>query len=273
MSDSVSISNKISQEKKSLERLFALIGEAVYKENPDSPMDGLEDEWAAVKVAYSNIAAYTEQLNHIKGIVYCPNCGRPAANGDKFCARCGLRLDNRPETTGTKMVKDLKEAGQEVGRIAGDAADRTGEAGGGAAAGTRNAFSWLKGRFGKPKKEDGTQTPEAEKEAAAEEAEARSDDEAVVVTGTGSVPEAGARAHDAADDAGTAQEAGAEPYDAAIDAGAVQEAGAEPYDAAGTAPEAGAESYDTVTYAGSVQEAGARTHDADTDRGTEICGT
>lgn len=149
VSDSVTISNRISQEKKSLERLFALIGEAVYKENPDTPKAGLEDEWAAVKVAYANIASYSEQLNHVKGIVYCPNCGRPAAAGDKFCAKCGFKLNIRPETTGAKMAKDLKEAGQEAGKIAGEAAGRTGEAVGGAAAGTKNAFSWLKGKLKK----------------------------------------------------------------------------------------------------------------------------
>ena len=151
VSDSVTISNRISQEKKSLERLFALIGEAVYKENPDLPRAGTEDEWAAAKVAYANIAVYTEQLNHIKGIVYCPTCGRPAASGDKYCAKCGVRLDIRLETTGAKVAKDLKEAGQEVGRIAGSAADRTGEAVGGAAAQTQNAFTWLKGKLVKKK--------------------------------------------------------------------------------------------------------------------------
>ena len=162
VSDSVTISNRISQEKKSLERLFALIGEAVYKENPDVPKAGLEDEWAAVKVAYANIASYTEQLNQVKGLIYCPNCGRPAAAGDKFCAKCGFRLNVRPETTGQKMANDLKEAGQEVGKIAGSAADRTGEAVGGAAAGTKNAFSWLKSKFQKPKKEEEELTAAAE---------------------------------------------------------------------------------------------------------------
>lgn len=166
VSDSVTISNRISQEKKSLERLFALIGEAVYKENPDTPKAGMEDEWAAVKVAYANIASYTEQLNQVKGLIYCPNCGRPAAAGDKFCAKCGFRLNIRPETTGQKMANDLKEAGQEVGKIAGSAADRTGEAVGGAAAGTQNAFSWLKAKLSKPKKEKEEQLTAAVPESA-----------------------------------------------------------------------------------------------------------
>ena len=115
VSDSVSISNRISAEKKSLERLFAAIGETVYKESPDVPKEGLEDEWAAVKVAYANIASLGEQLDHVKGIIYCPNCGRPADKGDKFCAKCGFRLDNLQETLGGKMAQDIKEAGREVG--------------------------------------------------------------------------------------------------------------------------------------------------------------
>ena len=144
MSDSVSISNRISAEKKSLERLYAAIGEAVYKESPDIPKEGLEDEWAAVKVAYANIASLGEQLDHVKGIIYCPNCGRPADKGDKFCAKCGFRLDNLQESLGGKMAQDIKEAGREVGKLAEGAADKTGEMVGGAAADTRNFFARLK---------------------------------------------------------------------------------------------------------------------------------
>ena len=144
VSDSVSISNRITAEKKSLERLYASIGEAVYKESPDVAKEGLEDEWAAVKVAYANIASLNDQLNHVKGIIYCPNCGRPAARGDKFCAKCGFRLDNLQETTGSKVAQDIREAGQEVGKLAGNAADKTGELVGGAAADTKNFFSRLK---------------------------------------------------------------------------------------------------------------------------------
>ena len=207
VSDSVSISNRISQEKKSLERLFALIGEAVYKENPETPKAGLEDEWAAVKVAYANIASYTDQLNHVKGIIYCPNCGRPAASGDKFCAKCGYKLNIRPETTGAKMAKDLKEAGQEVGKIAGDAVDKTGEAVGGAAAGTKNAFSWLKEKLKKPKK-------------AQEEPEASGEERKAAEAAKESAQETGEQ------DAEATQEAGEQ------DAEATQEAGEQDAEAA-----------------------------------------
>ena len=126
MSDSVSIKGRISAEKRSLERLFAVIGESVYKENPDSPRNGLEDEYAAVKVAYANIEKYSKQLDEVNGIVYCPNCGKPADPGDKFCAKCGARLSPE-EGAGAKVAQDFREVGQEVGKLAGSAADKTGE--------------------------------------------------------------------------------------------------------------------------------------------------
>ena len=156
VSDSVSISNRITAEKKSLERLYASIGEAVYKESPDVAKEGLEDEWAAVKVAYANIASLNDQLNHVKGIIYCPNCGRPAAKGDKFCAKCGFRLDNLQESTGSRVAQDIREAGQEVGKLAGNAADKTGELVGGAAADTKNFFSRLKDSAAKLAKNAGS---------------------------------------------------------------------------------------------------------------------
>ena len=222
VSDSVSISNRISQEKKSLERLFALIGEAVYKENPETPKAGLEDEWAAVKVAYANIASYTDQLNHVKGIIYCPNCGRPAASGDKFCAKCGYKLNIRPETTGAKMAKDLKEAGQEVGKIAGDAADKTGEVVGGAAAGTKNAFSWLKEKLKKPKKaqEEPEASGEERKAAEAAKESAQTPGEQI----TEAAREAGEQIAEAAPE--SAQETGVQ------DAEATQEVGEQDAEAA-----------------------------------------
>ena len=143
MSDSVTIKNRISAEKRSLERLFAVIGESVYKEKPDAPKEGLEDEYAAVKVAYANIEKYSRQLDKVNGIVYCPNCGQPADPGDKFCAKCGAKL-TQEETASAKVAEDFREVGQEMGRIAGNAAGKTGEFFGSAAAKTRNGFFSLK---------------------------------------------------------------------------------------------------------------------------------
>lgn len=222
MSDSVSIKGRISAEKRSLERLFAVIGESVYKENPDSPRKGLEDEYAAVKVAYANIEKYSKQLDEVNGIVYCPNCGKPADPGDKFCAKCGARLSPE-ERAGAKVAQDFREVGQEVGKLAGSAADKTGEFFGSAAAKTKNGFTSLKERSAKFVKdtsrkltrrmEDVPQDPELTGSLQEEQAETGTDAEAR--------PADAAPAQQAADTEAPAEQAAAAeaPAEQAADAG------------------------------------------------------
>ena len=102
VSDGVSINNRIQAEKRSLERLLAVIGEQVYKEDPDTPIPGLEDEYEAVKVAYANLKSYEEQLNQAKGIIYRPLCRKAAAKGDKYCEKCGTCLIPGEESKGRR---------------------------------------------------------------------------------------------------------------------------------------------------------------------------
>ena len=78
----------------------------------------------------------------------CPKCGKPAAEGDKFCAKCGTKLPSAEPGTAGKVAADVKEAGEEAGKIASEAADKTGEFLGGAAAGTKNVFSRFSDRAG-----------------------------------------------------------------------------------------------------------------------------
>ena len=55
----------------------------------------------------------------------------------------------RSKGTGAKVAQDFREVGQEVGKLAGSAADRTGEFFGSAAAKTKNGFTSLKERSAK----------------------------------------------------------------------------------------------------------------------------
>lgn len=91
-SDGTDISKRIEAEKRSLERLLAVIGEKVYKEDPDTPVPGLEDEYAAIKVAYENLTRYQDELEHEKGAIHCPVCGKMASRGDRYCEKCGTCL-------------------------------------------------------------------------------------------------------------------------------------------------------------------------------------
>ena len=92
MGESYQINSKISDAKKALDQYYRAIGEKVYQDNSETPLEGMEEEFAAVKEALDNITEYTEQLNKVKGVTYCPECGKEAARGEKFCSDCGAPL-------------------------------------------------------------------------------------------------------------------------------------------------------------------------------------
>lgn len=229
MSDSASINSKINAEKRSLERLFMTIGEAVYKADPDHPAVGLEDEYHAVKVAYANIEDLQHDLNKVKGAVYCPVCGRLAEDGDVFCPKCGTKLPPAEDSTGKKLSQDFKEAGQETAKIAADVAGKTGEFFGSAAAATKNLFSSLTAK--KPEADEKSDVDVFEDDekagaAAGTAAEAGAAAKAVEAAGAGTDAGVASAAAGATEAAGAAGEsAGVEAAGAAGESAGVEAAG------------------------------------------------
>lgn len=123
MGESYQISTKLSEEKKTLERLYSAIGARIYEANADAPLEGMEDEFDAIKASLAKIDEYTEQMNKVKGVACCPECGKPASKGEKFCSECGAKLPDT-EDISDKMKQDAKEAAGEAGAIVGDAVDK-----------------------------------------------------------------------------------------------------------------------------------------------------
>ena len=124
MGESYQINTKISDEKKKLDQLYRTIGEAVYKANRENPLEGLEEEFEAIKTVTENLAGYTEQLNKVKGVLYCSECGKEAVRGEKFCSGCGAKLPEMEDDISEKMKQDAKEAVGEAGEIMGDVVDK-----------------------------------------------------------------------------------------------------------------------------------------------------
>lgn len=124
MGESYQINSKISDEKKKLEQLYRAIGEAVYQENKGAPLAGLEEEFEAIGKVLENIASYTEQLNKVKGVLYCTECGREAVKGERFCSGCGAKLPETEDDISAKMKQDAMDAVGEAGEIMGDVVDK-----------------------------------------------------------------------------------------------------------------------------------------------------
>lgn len=124
MGESYQINAKIGEERKKLEQLYRAVGEAVYQANKEKGLEGFEEEFEVIGTVLENIAVYTQQLNKVKGVLYCSACGREASKGERFCSGCGAKLPEVEADISEKMKQDAKEAVGEAGEIMGDVVDK-----------------------------------------------------------------------------------------------------------------------------------------------------
>ncbi|MDD3795805.1 MAG: zinc ribbon domain-containing protein [Lachnospiraceae bacterium] len=116
MSESYQITGKINEEKKTLDNLYEEIGRKLYALNAKTPLEGLEEEFEAIRMSLENIQEYNDQLQQVKGVAVCPECGKEAAKGEKFCSSCGARL---PEVS-EEIKEDIKDAAGAAANTAGE---------------------------------------------------------------------------------------------------------------------------------------------------------
>ncbi|MDO5346535.1 MAG: zinc ribbon domain-containing protein, partial [Lachnospiraceae bacterium] len=176
MGASYQVNAKLGDEKKALMKLYAAIGREVYQRYEEAPLEGLEDEFSAVKTTQENISKLSEQLGKLKNVVCCSECGKEAARGEQFCSGCGAKLPEAEEPIKEKVKRDAKEAAGEAGVILEDIAGKTRDFVGGVA---DRADAFAKGVASRMAKEKDTEEDivdmpfeeaEAQTGAAAEEA-------------------------------------------------------------------------------------------------------
>lgn len=122
--ESYQINSKIADEKKKLDQLYRAIGENIYQTHAQAPLEGLGEEFEAIRGTLENIADFNEQLNKVKGVACCIECGKEAVKGEKFCSSCGAKLPEVEDDFSQKMKQDAKEAVNEAGEIMGDVMEK-----------------------------------------------------------------------------------------------------------------------------------------------------
>ena len=125
--EGMQVSNKISEEKKALEKVFAQIGEKIFNDAGDLIPEGMEDLFAAVKGAKESIAALEDQKLKLRNKPVCPNCGKEVGKDEKFCSACGTELpemEAAPEKDVEALKAEAAAAASEVGDIVNEAASK-----------------------------------------------------------------------------------------------------------------------------------------------------
>jgi len=83
------LNSRISNEEENIKTAYSQIGELYFKIFSESPDERFAALCNVVKQAQANIKEYTRQIQAIKGVKSCPNCGAEIANTAAFCSVCG----------------------------------------------------------------------------------------------------------------------------------------------------------------------------------------
>ncbi len=77
---------------KKINQLYAEIGAAYYNAHKDDVACESADKIAEITNLMVEIAVAQAEINQIKGITKCPNCGADVAAGNVFCNACGAKV-------------------------------------------------------------------------------------------------------------------------------------------------------------------------------------
>ncbi len=84
----------ISDAKGDLDKLYRNLGMEYF----DNIKDDIDSEFAVavteIKAKLAEIEELNEQLSQAKGFVKCPSCGAEISVENKFCGRCGHKMQN-----------------------------------------------------------------------------------------------------------------------------------------------------------------------------------
>ena len=90
------LTSVIDTEEKMVAQSYTQIGKTYYENHKNDPDAECAAQIALVNKSLEKIAQWREQIQRIKGIVKCPQCGAEIPYGSQFCGVCGTKIV-RPE--------------------------------------------------------------------------------------------------------------------------------------------------------------------------------
>lgn len=93
-----SLNSKITTEEDSIKKAYTKIGQLFYETNKDFEVDEVFTEYfTAIKASEESISELKSEINKIKGVVICKECGAEIANDVAFCSKCGAKVEQVKE--------------------------------------------------------------------------------------------------------------------------------------------------------------------------------
>lgn len=93
VSDTVKLNSQISDEEKRINNTYCEIGKLYFQKHADDAEDAFMEMFQVVRDAEQKINEYREQIQNIKGVQRCPQCGAEVPRGNAYCSYCGAKIE------------------------------------------------------------------------------------------------------------------------------------------------------------------------------------
>ncbi len=85
----------INEQKRVIRKAYERIGEAYYKNHVDLGEHDYEIEFETVGEANAKLKELYEQLNTLRKVCVCPECGATLPDDSEYCNKCGKKLQKK----------------------------------------------------------------------------------------------------------------------------------------------------------------------------------
>lgn len=85
----------IYEQKKIVRKAYERIGESYYRDHVDMGDHDYEIEFEVIGEANAKLKELYEQLNTLRKVCVCPDCGATIPDDSEFCNKCGHKLHEK----------------------------------------------------------------------------------------------------------------------------------------------------------------------------------
>ena len=93
--DVTKLNAQIAGEEKALSSVYEKLGRAWYEAHKDDEEQEFAEYGAQLRVSLEKIEGWKQQINAIRGVQICPNCGKELPEAALFCSDCGTKLEKK----------------------------------------------------------------------------------------------------------------------------------------------------------------------------------
>ena len=105
MSDVAKLNSMISEEEAKINNTYYQVGKLYVTMHPHDHEEEFAGMVASLAEAEEKIKSYRQQIQDIKGVVRCPQCGAEVQSGAAFCSSCGTPMPKGQSVNTDDLVR------------------------------------------------------------------------------------------------------------------------------------------------------------------------